>query len=406
VYPDPENHVNDKDRFVFDSDQLYFKSPEEMIGYFGDYSGAIENTVAIADRCHIEFDFKTYHFPQFDADSGKTADELFDEQVREGYERRMAVMRKKQSGLDEAAYKERLEYELKTIIEMGFPGYFLIVADFIRYAKENGIPVGPGRGSAAGSLVSFALFITDLDPIEHGLIFERFLNPSRISMPDIDVDFCIHGREKVYNYVVERYGGGDYVAQIITFGKMKAKLVIRDVGRALGLPLAEVDTIAKLIPDSLKMTIDKALKEEPKLKEDGGSGPAYRRTDRYQSGPGRAFPPCLHPCGRCCDRRQTPGRIPAPVQGEKRGGCHPVRHEEGGGYRSGEIRFSGLAQPDRDRPRVEEHRPPGKNVPDWITCPLTMRRRFPAPIRRHHRRVPAGIQRHEKPAGPLASGIL
>ncbi len=255
----------DADRFVFDSDQLYFKSPQEMAGYFGDYPGAMQNTVAIADRCHIEFDFKTYHFPQFDADSGKTADELFDEQVREGYARRMAVVRKKNPHVDEAVYRERLEYEIKTIKDMGFPGYFLIVADFIRYAKENGIPVGPGRGSAAGSLVSFALFITDLDPIEHGLIFERFLNPSRISMPDIDVDFCIHGRERVYNYVVERYGGGDYVAQIITFGKMKAKLVIRDVGRALGMPLAEVDTIAKLIPDSLKMTIDKALKEEPKL---------------------------------------------------------------------------------------------------------------------------------------------
>ena len=266
----------DTDRFVFDSDQLYFKSPEEMKGYFADYSGATDNTVAIADRCYIEFDFKTYHFPQFDADSGKTADELFDQQVREGYDRRMAVVRKKKADLDETVYRERLEYELKTIKEMGFPGYFLIVADFIRYAKENGIPVGPGRGSAAGSLVSFALNITDLDPIEHGLIFERFLNPSRISMPDIDVDFCIHGRERVYNYVVERYGGGDFVAQIITFGKMKAKLVIRDVGRALGLPLAEVDTIAKLIPDSLKMTIDKALKEEPKLAQMVASDPRIK----------------------------------------------------------------------------------------------------------------------------------
>ncbi len=257
--------ITDTDRFVFDSDQLYFKSPEDMRRTLGNYPGAIENTVAIADRCYVEFDFNTYHFPQFDAQSGKTADQLFDEMVREGYERRMAVIREKKPDLDESVYRERLEYEIKTIKDMGFPGYFLIVADFIRYAKENGIPVGPGRGSAAGSLVSFALFITDLDPIEHGLIFERFLNPSRISMPDIDVDFCIHGRERVYNYVVERYGGGDYVAQIITFGKMKAKLVIRDVGRALGLPLAEVDTIAKLIPDSLKMTIDKALKEEPKL---------------------------------------------------------------------------------------------------------------------------------------------
>ena len=259
--------ITDTDRFVFDSDQLYFKSPEEMTAHLGQYPGAIENTVAIADRCYVEFDFNTYHFPQFDPDSGKTADELFEDMVREGYAKRMAVIRENTPDLDESVYEERLEYEIKTIKDMGFPGYFLIVADFIGYAKENGIPVGPGRGSAAGSLVSFAMFITDLDPIEHGLIFERFLNPSRISMPDIDVDFCIHGRERVYNYVVERYGGGDYVAQIITYGKMKAKLVIRDVGRALGLPLAEVDTIAKLIPDNLKMTIDKALKEEPKLAE-------------------------------------------------------------------------------------------------------------------------------------------
>ncbi|HSO20852.1 MAG TPA: DNA polymerase III subunit alpha, partial [Desulfosarcina sp.] len=202
----------DADRFVFDSDQLYFKSPDEMRRYLGDYPGAIENTKAIADRCYVEFDFKTYHFPQFDAESGKTADELFDEQVRGGYAGRMATIREKNPNVDEAVYRQRLEYELKTIKEMGFPGYFLIVADFIRYAKENGIPVGPGRGSAAGSLVSYALSITDRDPIEHGLIFERFLNPSRISMPDIDVDFCIHGRERVYNYVVQRYGGGDYVA--------------------------------------------------------------------------------------------------------------------------------------------------------------------------------------------------
>lgn len=259
--------MTDADRFAFDSDQLYFKSPEEMVHSFAAVPDAIANTVAIADRCCIEFDFKTYHFPQFDATSGKTPDELFDEMTREGYEKRMAVIRKNNPDLDETVYQERLEYELKTIKEMGFPGYFLIVADFIRYAKENSIPVGPGRGSAAGSLVSFALFITDLDPIEHGLIFERFLNPSRISMPDIDVDFCIHGRERVYNYVVQRYGGGDYVAQIITFGKMKARLVIRDVGRALGIPLPEVDAIAKLIPDNLNITIEKALEEEPRLSE-------------------------------------------------------------------------------------------------------------------------------------------
>lgn len=259
--------IHDADRFQFDSDHLYFKSPEEMTCYFDSYPEAVANTKRIADRCEIEFDFETYHFPQYDADSGKTADELFEDKVRAGYAKRMAAILAKTPDIDQNVYDERLEYELKTIIDMGFPGYFLIVSDFILYAKEAGIPVGPGRGSAAGSLVSYALFITDLDPIEHGLIFERFLNPSRISMPDIDVDFCIHGREKVFKYVVERYGGGDFVAQIITYGKMKARAVIRDVGRAMGVPLSEVDVIAKLVPDDLKITIPKALDQEPRLAE-------------------------------------------------------------------------------------------------------------------------------------------
>jgi DNA polymerase-3 subunit alpha len=259
--------IHDTDRFQFDSDHLYFKSPAEMTAYFEPYPEAVANTLRIADRCEIEFDLETYHFPQYDADSGKTADELFDEKVRAGYAQRLKTILAKNPDIDQKVYEERLEYELKTIIDMGFPGYFLIVSDFIVYAKEAGIPVGPGRGSAAGSLVSYALSITDLDPIEHGLIFERFLNPSRISMPDIDVDFCIHGREQVFKYVVERYGGGDFVAQIITYGKMKARAVIRDVGRAMGVPLAEVDVIAKLVPDDLKITIPKALEQEPRLAE-------------------------------------------------------------------------------------------------------------------------------------------
>ena len=149
----------------------------------------------------------------------------------------LARARARTPDLDEAVYRQRLDYEIGVIQEMGFPSYFLIVSDFIRHAKEKGIPVGPGRGSAAGSLVAYSLGITDLDPIEHGLIFERFLNPARKSMPDIDVDFCIDGREDVYRYVAERYGGGDYVAQIITFGKLKTRAVIRDVGRALDIPL-------------------------------------------------------------------------------------------------------------------------------------------------------------------------
>ena len=259
--------VHDNKRMRFHTDQLYFKSKEEMCEYFKDYPGAIENTVEIADRCHVEFDFKSYHFPKFETPSEETPESLFEKETLEGFKRIMAKIRKKKPDMDESAYKNRLDYEISVIKSMGFSGYFLIVADFIRFAKKNKIPVGPGRGSAAGSLVAYSLGITDLDPLEYGLIFERFLNPSRISMPDIDVDFCINGREDVFKYVVKKYGGGDYVAQIITFGKLKTRAVIRDVGRALGITLKEVDTIAKMVPDVLGIKLKDALEQEPKLRQ-------------------------------------------------------------------------------------------------------------------------------------------
>lgn len=259
--------VHDDKRMKFRTDQLYFKSKDEMCDYFKDYPGAIENTVEIANRCHVEFDFKTYHFPKFETPPEETPDSLFEKETLEGFDRIMAKIRRKKPDVDESNYKKRLDYEVSVIKTMGFSGYFLIVADFIRYAKNNKIPVGPGRGSAAGSLVAYSLGITDLDPLEYGLIFERFLNPSRISMPDIDVDFCINGREDVFKYVVKKYGGGDYVAQIITFGKLKTRAVIRDVGRALGIALKEVDTIAKMVPDVLGIKLKDALEQEPKLRQ-------------------------------------------------------------------------------------------------------------------------------------------
>jgi len=259
--------VHDKDRFKFNTDQLYFKSKEEMQNTLGQYPDAMKNTADIAKRCHIEFDFNTYHFPKFNADPELSIDDIFDQQVQEGYNKRIKQVKERNPEIDEVIYNERLDYESGIIKKMGFPGYFLIVADFIDYAKKKGIPVGPGRGSAAGSIVSYALGITDLDPLEHGLIFERFLNPARLSMPDIDVDFCINGREDVFKYVVERYGGGDYVAQIITFGKLKTRAVIRDVGRALDIPLSEVDAIAKMVPDVLNISLADALDQEPKIGE-------------------------------------------------------------------------------------------------------------------------------------------
>ncbi|RZB30576.1 MAG: DNA polymerase III subunit alpha [Desulfobacteraceae bacterium Eth-SRB1] len=264
--------IHDPSHFKFQTDQLYFKSPEEMHSSFADYPGALSNTVDIAKRCNVEFDFYTnsdtrYHFPKFNTSSEQTADEIFEQKVREGYSRVLEHIKAKNPDIDENLYNDRLEYEISTIIDMDFPGYFLIVADFIRYAKANNIPVGPGRGSAAGSLVAYSLGITGLDPIEYGLIFERFLNPARKSMPDIDVDLCINGREEIFKYLVEKYGGGDYVAQIITFGKLKTRAVIRDVGRALDIPLREVDSIAKMVPDILGITLNDALKQEPKIKE-------------------------------------------------------------------------------------------------------------------------------------------
>ncbi len=259
--------VHENDRLKFGTDQLYLKSKAEMYDAFKDYPGALENSVDIAKRCNLEFDFKSYHFPKFDVASDQTVDEVFEQMVRDGFKTVLQGIKAKNPDIDEKLYVDRMEYEIKLIKSMGFPGYFLIVADFIRYAKKKGIPVGPGRGSAAGSLVAYSLGITDLDPIEHGLIFERFLNPARKSMPDIDVDFCINGREDVFKYVIEKYGGGDFVAQIITFGKLKTRAVIRDVGRALDIPLNEVDAIAKMVPDVLNISLDNALEQEPRLRD-------------------------------------------------------------------------------------------------------------------------------------------
>ncbi|MDM8535984.1 DNA polymerase III subunit alpha [Desulfobacterales bacterium HSG17] len=259
--------VNDPGRFKFATDELYFKSGREMQAQLGQYPDALSNTLEIAKQCAIEFDFNTYHFPQFSCEADLSVDDMFEKKARQGFADRIEQIKVKNPDIDEKVYLERLDYEIGIINQMGFPGYFLIVGDFIQYGKENGVPVGPGRGSAAGSMVAYSMGITDLDPIEHGLIFERFLNPARISMPDIDVDFCINGREKVFKYVVERYGGGDYVAQIITFGKLKPRAVIRDVGRALDISLKEVDAIAKMIPEVLNIGLEDALEQEPKILE-------------------------------------------------------------------------------------------------------------------------------------------
>jgi DNA polymerase-3 subunit alpha len=265
--------MDDPNRMRFANEEFYVKTPDEMGELFMALPEAVSNSVEIAERCNLELDVsgKNYHFPSLALGDAQTPSQALEQQSFEGLEQRIAEIRKLRpdfSADDHAAYKARLEQELKIINQMGFPDYFLIVADFINWAKNHDIPVGPGRGSAAGSLVAYALRITDIDPKPYHLLFERFLNPERISMPDIDVDFCINGREDVINYVRDKYGK-DNVAQIITFGSMLARAVIRDVGRGMGMPYGEVDTIAKLIPNPVgkKVTLKDAQKQEPRLRE-------------------------------------------------------------------------------------------------------------------------------------------
>ncbi len=270
--------LSDPNHMKFSADEFYFKSPDEMRAAFHYAPEAVSNTVAVAERCNLELDFKTYHFPQYEKPADKTLDELLEEQAYEGLKERLVTVRAKYPDLtaeQEQAYYDRLRIELDCIKQMGFPGYFLIVADFINWAKDHDIPVGPGRGSAAGSLVAYAIRITDLDPIPYNLLFERFLNPERISMPDIDVDFCQDRRDEVIQYVAEKYGR-DRVCQIITFGKMKAKAVVRDVGRVLDMTYGDVDRIAKLVPDVLDISLEKAIKQEPKLQELADTDPRVR----------------------------------------------------------------------------------------------------------------------------------
>jgi DNA polymerase-3 subunit alpha len=237
---------------------------------FKDSPEVLTRTLDIAERCSLRLEKIATPFPQFDVPPGYTIDSYFAHVTREGFARRMAVLRPlhEQGKLKHPVtdYEQRLERELAIIQQMKFPGYFLIVWDFIRYAKEHDIPVGPGRGSAAGSLVSYALGITDLDPLQHELLFERFLNPERVSMPDIDIDFCMNRRGEVINYVTQKYGR-DNVAQIITFGTMAAKAAIKDVGRAMDIPYADVDRIAKMIPTQLNITLDQAIDDSPQLRE-------------------------------------------------------------------------------------------------------------------------------------------
>ena len=261
--------IDDPKRLRFSTDEFFFKSRAEMEATLGgnDYTDALDNTAGIGRLCQYEMEFGNYKYPVFQVPGKRSLDDILAEQAQDGLKKRLTQKEEEEEALSSdllKEYRERLDFELDIITKMGFSGYFLIVADFIDYARRSNIPVGPGRGSAAGSLVAYCLRITDIDPIKYGLLFERFLNPQRISMPDIDIDFCINGRDEVIRYVAEKYGQ-ENVGQIITFGTMKARGVIRDVGRSLNIPYGEVDRIAKLVPEGPGVSLEKAIQNEPDL---------------------------------------------------------------------------------------------------------------------------------------------
>lgn len=267
--------LDDPRRVPASSPQQYLRTPEDMVALFHDLPSAIDNTVEIAKRCSVFLTLGQSYLPDFPIPEGLALETYFRQQAEQGLEKRLRQLFPEPGTLSHEkrqAYESRLHIELDVINDMGFPGYFLIVADFIHWAKHHGVPVGPGRGSGAGSLVAYALAITDIDPLQYELLFERFLNPERVSMPDFDIDFCMEGRDRVIEYVSQKYGR-DCVSQIITFGTMAAKAVVRDVGRVLGHPYGFVDKIAKLIPFEIGMTLEKALQQEEALlkqyQEDG-----------------------------------------------------------------------------------------------------------------------------------------
>ncbi len=261
--------VDDPDRMKFETDEFYIKSEDEMRNLFSQWPEAIENTARIAEACNVDFVFGEHHLPEFKLPEGESdSDSYFEKLCRQGFAQRYP-----QGGEE---LEQRLLLEMNMIRKMGFVDYFLIVSDFIGYAKRHGIPVGPGRGSAAGSMVSYCLYITDIDPLKYNLYFERFLNPERVTMPDIDIDFCIRRRQEVIDYVTRKYGA-DHVAQIVTFGTLKARAAVRDVARALSFPYAEADVIAKQVPFALNMTLENALKLSKPLKDQYDSDERVRQ---------------------------------------------------------------------------------------------------------------------------------
>ena len=298
----------------FSTDEFYYKDTSEMRMLFGAYEGAMENTVAIAARCSVEFDFDTTYLPRFDCPNGQSSEAFLRALTETGFDKRKESRRIVFDGEKhtEQIYRERLEYELSVISQMGYDDYFLIVQDYVGYAKEHDIPVGPGRGSGAGSLVAYCLGITDVNPIEFDLLFERFLNPERVSMPDIDVDFCYNRRDDVVDYVTERYGR-DRVSQIITFGTLAARAAIRDVGRTMGMSYSDVDVVARAVPQELGMTIQKALAQHDLKELYEGSEEVQKLVDTAMAIEGMPRNVSIHAAGVVITDRAVSEYVPLAV---------------------------------------------------------------------------------------------
>ncbi len=382
------------------TEEHYFKTRAEMAALFADLPEALENTIEIATRCVWWPQMQKPILPRF-ADATATGDsvraeaELLRAEAREGLAQRLAA-HGLAPGLTEEDYAKRLEYELDVIEKMQYPGYFLIVADFIQWAKSRGIPVGPGRGSGAGSVVAWSLTITDLDPLRFTLIFERFLNPDRVSMPDFDVDFCQNRRDEVIQYVAEKYGA-DQVAQIITFGTLQARAVLRDVGRVLQMPYGQVDRLAKMVPQNpaAPVTLSKAIADDPQLQAGARRRSAGGAPPRHRPEAGGALPPRLDPRRRHRDRRPAAEPACAALSRSALGHeGHPVQHEVGRAGGAGEVRFPRPEDADRSRSRRaagEAPRHRGRSLAPAARRQEELRAARPG---RYGRHLPAGKRRH------------
>ena len=383
--------VDEPNRMRFETEEFYVKSEEEMRTLFPQWPEAIENTQRIADRCHMAFQFGQHHLPEFQYPEGYDGDSLFAELCQKGFEKRYPDASEE--------YRERLRYEMEMIRRMGFVDYFLIVADFVAYARSQDIPVGPGRGSAAGSMVSYCLEITNVDPMQYDLYFERFLNPERVTMPDIDMDFCYRRRNEIIDYVNRKYGS-DHVAQIVTFGTMAARGVLRDVGRTLDFPYAEMDQLAKQVPSSLHMTLDNALRLSKPLREQYENDPRiHNLIDTARSIEGMPRHASKHAAGVVITRLPVYDYVPLARNDESMVTQYVMTTlEELGLLKMDFLSLRNLTVLDDAQKLIQRREPDFElsKLPDNDPETFAMLAEGKTQERPHLRRLPDGIRRHDR----------